>query len=489
MLKIKLCMKIRSLKIFVVLSFFVFSTGFLPAQNYKYDKNAGSEGAKQVVAQMGLVNNPVTETYINKIGQRLVSELSTKEFDYTFHIVDMIEPNAFALPGGYIYISRGLLVVMNSEDEIAGVLGHEIIHSNYRHSYKQMKKSIFPALLQLPGNIIGAVNEDVGALINAPLGVASKLRLAQYSRKHEYEADEFGIQLVAKAGYDPLALAQALQNISDEVEMITGKQEKFSYFDNHPFTPDRLEKITELSKTLTPESRQRHAEMKSDFYNFLEGLYFGQNPEQGVFRDNHFYHADLDMGIAFPEKWTGTNNPQYVGANEPEGKAMIIWGVVGANANPHELAEAYISKMKKKYGIEAYKSKKMSVNGFDAHMFAVDEVSGRDVNNITILWLEKNGLTFQMIATGKKAFEKDFIATATSFHALDNDEKQMVAGTVLRVASARADEALATLSKRTENVLPASFLALINGFDEAATLTTGQPVKFGRLEVYTPGGN
>ncbi|MCH8232068.1 MAG: M48 family metalloprotease [Bacteroidetes bacterium] len=482
-------MKIRLLRRLIALAFVIYCTGTLQAQKYKYDKNAGSEGAKQVLAQMGLVNNPVTEAYINKIGQRLVSELAAREFDYTFRIVDMMEPNAFALPGGHIYISRGLLAVMNSEDEIAGVLSHEIIHSSHRHSYKQMKKSIFPALLRLPGSIIGAVNEDVGALINAPLDVASRLRLARYSRKHEYEADEFGIQLVAKAGYDPMALAQALQIIADQVEMLTGKKKKFSYFDTHPFTSNRLGKIAELSKTLTPAARQRFAKTRTDLYHFLEGLYFGQNPEQGVFRNNIFYHADLDISITFPENWNGNNNPQYVGAKEPKGKAMIIWGVLGINANPHELAEAYISKMKKKYEIEAYKSEKMNINGFDAYMFAVDEVSGRDINNITVLWLNKNGLIFQMIATGKKKFEKDFIATATSFHALRNEEKPLVAGTVLRVASARADETLAGLSKRTENVLQASFLALINRLDEAARLKAGQPVKFGRVEVYTPVGN
>ena len=480
-------MKIRLLIRFIVFAF-IYYTGTLQAQKYKYDKNAGSEGAKQVIAQMGLVNNPITESYINKIGQRLVSELTSREFDYAFRIVDMMEPNAFALPGGYIYVSRGLLTVMNSEDEIASVLGHEIIHSSHRHSYKLMKKSIFPALLQLPGNIIGAVNEDVGALINAPLNVASKLRLARYSRKHEYEADKFGIQLVAKAGYDPLALAQALQNITDEVEMLTGKKEKFSYFDNHPFTSNRLEKIAELSKTLTPETIQRFAKTKTDFYHFLEGLYFGQNPEQGIFRNNIFYHAGLDIGITFPENWNGTNNPQFVGANEPKGKAMIIWGVLGVNANPHELAELYISKMKEKYEIEAYKSENMSINGFDAHVFAIDEVSGRDVNNITVLWLNKNGLIFQMIATGEKVFEKDFIASASSFHALRNDEKPLVAGTVLRVASAKEDETLADLSKRTENVVQTSFLASINQSDETAKLRAGMPVKFRRLEMYTTGG-
>ena len=97
-------MKIRLLRRLIALAFVIYCTGTLQAQKYKYDKNAGSEGAKQVLAQMGLVNNPVTEAYINKIGQRLVSELAAREFDYTFRIVDMMEPNAFALPGGHIYI-------------------------------------------------------------------------------------------------------------------------------------------------------------------------------------------------------------------------------------------------------------------------------------------------------------------------------------------------------------------------------------------------
>ncbi len=456
------------------------------AQKYKYDEKARDEGAKMVETQMGLIDNPLTLEYLRGIGQRLVNQLENRTFDYEFFIVDMMEPNAFSLPGGYIYISRGLLILINDEAELAGIIGHEIIHAHNRHSYKQKNRSIFPALLKLPGKIIGVANEDMGTLINAPIGIVTGLATAKYSRKHEYEADEFGLQLAAKAGYNPLSLATALENLNKDVEMLTGKETKFSYFDSHPFTPNRIEKIDEMSSTLEWEPQAPIASDKVIIYGNLEGIHVGQNPKQGVFSGNDFYQADLAIAISFPEKWNGTNNPSYMGSTQEDGKAMIVWGILGGAYDPDAVADAYISKMKEKHEIEAYKSESTTIGGYKAHIFAVDEVSGASVVNLFVCWILKGNLTYQMIGTGAKKFEKDFETTARSFHAITDEERKKVAGIAIRVRTAKDNESLEQFSSRTGNALNADFTSVINAIDPNEKLKSGQVLKIGRVEQYIP---
>ncbi len=148
-------------------------------------------------------------------------EKKPTEFEFKFHLVDMEEPNAFALPGGHIYVTRGILPLIQTEDELAGIIGHEIMHVIQRHSVKQFNREIVPAVLKVPGNIINAITfSRLGNIINVPIDIIASPFIAKYSRKHEKEADDLGIDLAARAGYDPAQLANALERLSKEIEVI-----------------------------------------------------------------------------------------------------------------------------------------------------------------------------------------------------------------------------------------------------------------------------
>jgi predicted Zn-dependent protease len=202
------------------------------------DKETGAKVAKQVEEQIGIYQAAVTTEYVQAIGERLVASLEDREFDFQFQIADQWEPNAFALPGGYIYFSRGILILANEEGELAGIMGHEISHVTERHSARQQERSIVPGLLSLPGAIVGTVvNEDLGKLINSPINMIGQVSLASYGRKQESDADRLGMRLSAKSGYDPLLLASNLQRLEKDVEMLTKRKREFSFFDSHPMTP------------------------------------------------------------------------------------------------------------------------------------------------------------------------------------------------------------------------------------------------------------
>lgn len=161
--------------------------------------------------------------------------------------------------------------------------------------HQQMRTSIIPNLLELPGAIVGTVvNDDLGNLLNTPIHTSNSLLLASYSRKHETESDTRGIELAGRAGYDPDAMAYILERLSRAIEVITNEKEKKSYFDDHPYTPDCVNKINKTPSKLNWEEKTKISE---DFPTPLDGMVFGNNPAKGVFKEEvfssgvEFYHC------------------------------------------------------------------------------------------------------------------------------------------------------------------------------------------------------
>ena len=235
------------------------------------DREIGEKVAKQVEASIGIYDAPKTADYVSSVGSSLVENLDSEFSEFSFQIVDQFEPNAFAAPGGFIYISRGLLVLLDSEDELAGVLGHEISHVTQRHAYQRNKKGVFSSIIKIPGNIVGSVlGEGLGNVLNAPWDALS----ANYSRKQESEADELGMNLAATTGYDPLELAAILARMQAEIEALTQEQMRFSFFDSHPSTPKRVQNIQKLSEELVIESSSPVATSRNKFLSNLDGIHF-----------------------------------------------------------------------------------------------------------------------------------------------------------------------------------------------------------------------
>jgi predicted Zn-dependent protease len=188
----------------VFLPLFLALTGCASTVTIEQEEAAGASLAEQVENQIGLYNDDYLKNYVDAVGRRLVAELGATPYSFRFHVVDQAEPNAFATPGGYIYLSRGIMALVNTEDELAGVLAHEISHVTQRHHAKQASRGVLPGLLTVPGRVVGSVvSEDVGKMINAPIEGAGKVYLSSFSRGQESEADQVGMRLAGQAGYDP----------------------------------------------------------------------------------------------------------------------------------------------------------------------------------------------------------------------------------------------------------------------------------------------
>ena len=174
---------------------------------------------------------------------------------------------------------------------------------------------ILPGILTLPGRIVGkVVNQGLGTLINSPIDRVGKIYLANYSRGQESEADRLGMQLSARSGYNPQELAVILGQLEKDVEMQTGQERKFSFFDSHPMTPKRIKEIHSGAEKLDWSRKPAIARNTRDFLNRLDGLYYGINPAQGVFHGQQFLQPDFNFSIRFPRAWQTVNTPSAVGA-------------------------------------------------------------------------------------------------------------------------------------------------------------------------------
>lgn len=270
------------------------------------------------------MREPALAAYVQAVGAKLAAVSERPAGPWQFLVVDRPEPNAFALPGGHVYVTRGLLALANSEDELAGVLGHEIAHVTASHSTKRLGAAVATAPLAiasgLAGLAVGIVSPALGsAVAGAGELVTEGLVLAPYSREQEHEADEIGQTLAARAGYDPAALPRFLETLDREVALAPGqKREGSSFFDSHPLTPDRVARTEERARQLARAAASPIAGARGAFLAKLDGLVVGEDPAQGVFQGRVFLQPELGLALDFPAGWKTRNTNEAVGALSPE---------------------------------------------------------------------------------------------------------------------------------------------------------------------------
>ena len=460
----------------------------VPAAARSSDEKIGAEMAEKVEQEIGICRMPGTSDYVAAIGSRLVGNLEDNPYTFHFNIVDQFEPNAFAAPGGWVYVSRGLLALANSEDELAGVIGHEITHVTRRHSARRQRRGIVGGVLQIPGAIVGGVvSEDLGILLNAPINTISQLSLATYSRSQENESDRLGMRLAGRSGYDPAALAVILAHLEADVEMLTGEKGRPTFFDSHPNTPNRVKNITTEAETINWTPQSPIVSGRREFLRKLDGLWYDVNPAQGVFKGNQFYQPDMGFTITFPEGWKTLNTPSYVGAFAKENRAVVLVAVAGDEA-PSTYADRFVARLKKEHRVKPLESRPVDSSEWTGHHVAVAEAASRggERSYLHYLWARMHGVTYQLIGAGADRYREALRETALSMRPLARGDWKSIAALRVRVVEAREGETLAQLGERTANPWSPEYTALINDLDVDQPLKAGTLVKIARREPYRP---
>ena len=249
----------------------------------------GQEADKQVIAQFGLYSDKSLQLYVNDIGQKLVSNLSDKEFNkYFFKVVDSSDINAFALPGGYIYVTRGILATVNSEAELAGILGHEIGHVTQHHGAKQIVRTIGAQILAIGAAIANPQNAGEWLILSSQM--FNQINLG-YGRDAELESDAHGLLSAYEAGYDPRSMVDFLKGLRQQ-EMMSG-QAYHSFQATHPETKERIIKTGSLSESIVNRKEQSITKNRKEYLSHVLGLSFGGKKHRGDRKNYKKKHIDV----------------------------------------------------------------------------------------------------------------------------------------------------------------------------------------------------
>lgn len=318
----------------------------------------GQEADPQIVSFFGLYEDPKLQRFIDRKGQQMANISHRSELDYEFKIVDSPVINAFAVPGGYVYFTRGIMAHFNNEAEFAGVLGHEIGHIAARHSAKQQSKAMLAQVGLIAGMVISPEFAQFADVAQQGVG----LLFLKFGRDAERQSDRLGVEYSAKIGYDAEEMAEfylTLHRISAQSE--GGALP--SFLSTHPDPEDRFEAVQELAavwKEKLPEAR--FEVNRNEYLRMIDGMVFGPDPRQGFLENQVFYHPELKFRFPVPRgDWTFQNTPQQVQMAHKGGKAIMLLQLAQAPS-----LEAAARAVLEKNQLQLVESEQVTVNGLNA---------------------------------------------------------------------------------------------------------------------------
>lgn len=464
------------------------------------DESAGGEGlsdsqriALELEQTAGFVNDPELLAYVESVGDRIVAQGSRNDIDYRFEILDTAMPNALALPDGQIFISRGVLVLINSEDELAGILAHEIAHVEEHHASARENFALVTSPIRLgtdfAGWATGLVIPGLGDAI-VELGASTTgIFLAPYNREQEREADRVGQSLAAAAGYRPEGLVDLLDTMASAESLDVENAPEASWFDSHPATVERVDLTRQHAETLMPAVRPASARNRSQVLAALEGLVVGVNPGKGFFDENWFVHPDLAFVMAVPPGWEVINTAGFVGAKKPDEETFVMLALVARGSDPMEGARAASRKL----GVDVASDAQLGMlNGLQAarNQARITTDDG-EVEMLELTWIAHGGLIYQVMGiSAPKKFEvvEDVMRrSAHSFRPLTNEERASILVIRVRVVEGVQGETIAELAERIGTPWSVESIAVVNRKPVGERLRAGELIKVGIPESYTAG--
>lgn len=297
----------------------------------------GREADIIITAQMGLYNDPELSAYIEEIGFRLQAVAERPNLPWTFRLVDDPIVNAFALPGGFIYITRGILAHLNNEAQLAAVIGHEIGHVTGRHGAEQLSRAQFAQI----GLGLGSIISPTAAKISGVAGAGLGLLFLRYGRDDERQADALGFRYMDRSNYDPREMPDVF-TLLGRVTAASGGGGTPSWLSTHPDPGDRHDRI---ARAIIETGRNFEGlDVGVDSYlDLISGMTFGPDPRDGFFEESLFMHPNMEFQIDFPRGWVATNRPQAVRAVNPD-ENTIIQLTVSLATSPRSAAFDFLSE-------------------------------------------------------------------------------------------------------------------------------------------------
>jgi len=441
----------------------------------------GQENDAVVRKQYGVYANARLQAYVQQVGEHLAAQSHRPQLKYSFTILDTPDVNAFALPGGYIYITRGILAYLNSEAELAAVLGHEIGHVTARHAVRQYSAAVVTNVgVTFSSILVPELGSRAGQSLLNTLGGAL---LSGYGREHELEADRLGAEYLARSDYDPKAMIEVIALLKNQEvfeKALAAKEGRaprvyHGVFASHPSADERLQQVVGEADKYRNVSNGRVE--RTAYLKLLDGLAWGDSEAQGVRHGTDFYHKGLDFGVRFPAGWRLDNNPERLLAVSP-GQDVLVEMQTTSKGSVRTPQEYLVVGMK--LG-DLHDTQALKVNGLPAYtgITRMQTPFGPRDTRVAVVFLHGQAFRFFGVARdANAAVERAFLDTVQSLHTLRPEERALARGQRVELMTARMGDSFTALARRTSlKEEPQTMLRLLNGKYPQGEPTPGELVK------------
>jgi len=436
----------------------------------------GQQMDAEVRRQMGVYNDPELQRYVESVGTKLARASQRPELPWHFTVVDEPAVNAFALPGGYIYITRGILPFLHDEAQLAGVLGHEVGHVTARHSAQQYTKATGASVgLALLGIFVPETQPLQGAAESA-LGVL----FLKYGRDDELQADRLGVDYTARTGWNPAGVAGMLTTLSRLDEASGSNRGVPNWLSTHPAPADRVAKVQAYIQNAAIPVGTSGTSDSTDFLRHVDGIVYGDSPSDGIVRGSQFLHPDLRLALTFPEGWEVHNSPTQVLAKAPERDNYMLLQLV---PNPRGSVDQVAQTGMAGAGFRQLNGQRSQINGMDAYVGTYQcnlQGLGNVVTSAAHIVHEKNVYMLAGFAPPNQfeAAQREFAASIRSFKALSREEAAGIRPNRVDVYTVRSGDTWQSIAQRLGDgtVKPAT-LAIMNNHEPSQQPRAGDRIK------------
>jgi predicted Zn-dependent protease len=428
----------------------------------------GDQTAKSTRATIGDYPDSAVQRYVRALGARLAAGTERPGLPWSFEVIDDPEVNAFAAPGGRIFVTRGILPYLDSEAELAGVLGHECGHVTARHTAQQVTRQQLFGLGLAAGSLLSSGIASAAGGIQQGLAVL----FLSYSRGNEAQADELGFRYMRRARYDPREMSEVFR-VLERVGQLSGGGKLPTWAATHPAPEDRLAKAEQRVAAVPADSLKGTLVNRDAYLRTIDGMVFGANPRQGYFEGSRFLHPDLRFRFDFPSGWKTENRTDAVVAASPQGDAMIQLSLGG-----RDTPEALLQKFAAQQGVETVNGQRPTVNGMAG---ATAEFRAKDSQGNAlagrVLYLSYEGTTYQLLGYATAARYDDYAeALRQSLRSFDRLTDPAALGRqplhlrLVRIGSAMTIE---EFYRQYPSAVKLEVIAAINGVEPGGTLKAG----------------
>jgi len=442
----------------------------------------GRQQDAEVRREMGVYGDRALQQYVSDIGLRLASASERPNLPWQFTLVDVAAINAFALPGGYIYVTRGIMPFLTDEAQLACVLGHEIGHVTARHAAQQYSKSTGAELGVLLGSIFVPEVRPFGSLAESGLGVL----MLKYSRDDELQADSLGVRYASRAGWDPSGMTRMLTTLA-RIEESSDDKGVPNWMATHPASEARVEHVASaVERAEGNQATSEPRENRDEYLRRIDGIVFGDNPDQGITRGSTFLHRGLRFAIDFPSEWDVSNSQTQVVAKRPGVNAFLVLQPM-RQAPGRTLENVALGSMERA-GFRVTNGQRTAINGLDAF---VGEYQGsvQDLGRVRIraAHIAYDGRVYFAAGVAPidifDRMDPAFWQSLRTFRPLSRAEVEAIRPNRISLYVARAGDTWQSIAEREgRGLTKASTLAIMNGH-----AVTDQPRPGERLKIVVAG--